>query len=236
MKSEYDISHIAALLQRFYDGSSSPDDESLLANFFADADPNSLPAELRADAELFRGLDAIRAEAEDVQMPQELTRSLDKIMSPPLAATINVGQALRRYVSIGAAAAVVVALSVAALTLTMPIRLTDAAEMVAKAPTGDTAVVEAVEHHQPQAGATPAPLVAHKTPTVVSTHAKKSRVVASRPKATTEIYREVTDLDEAQAIVERCGRLLAFGASQSRCAGQQVVDNLTEVYQTIQNI
>lgn len=234
MKSEHDINYITVLLERFYDGSSSPDDESQLAKFFADTDPNSLPADLRADAELFRGLDAIRGETGDAQMPQELTCALDKIMTPTPAVKTNIWPAIRRYASIGAAAAAaVVALCVTALTLTMSTRLTDTTEATASVEPSDTVVVK---RQQLQADATPAPLTAYQTPPVVTTPEPKSQAVAHRPTATTEIYREVTDLDEAQAIAERCAQLLAFGASRSRFASQQVADNLNEVYQTIQNI
>jgi len=233
MKPEHNISHIAALLQRFYDGSSSPDDECLLAEFFANTDPKSLPDELRADAELFCGLDAIRGEAEDAQMPQELTCALDKIMSPTPVAKTNVWPAIRHYVSIGVAAAALVALCVTSFTLTMSSRLTDATEVSASVEPSDTVVVK---RQQLPTVATPAPLAAYQTPPVVTPCEPKSQAVAHRPTATTEVYREVTDPDEAQAIAELCARLLAFGASRSRGAGQQVADNLNEVYQTIQNI
>lgn len=54
MKKEYDINHIKSLLEAYYDGTTTIEQEKLLCDFFASA--TNIPAELEADRQLFNSL------------------------------------------------------------------------------------------------------------------------------------------------------------------------------------
>lgn len=54
MKKEYDINHIKSLLEAYYDGSTTIEQEKLLCDFFAST--TDIPAELEADRQLFNSL------------------------------------------------------------------------------------------------------------------------------------------------------------------------------------
>ena len=54
MKKEYDINHIKSLLEAYYDGATTIEQEQLLCDFFASA--TEIPAELEADRLLFNSL------------------------------------------------------------------------------------------------------------------------------------------------------------------------------------
>lgn len=66
-----DSDRILRMLDRYYDGVASPEEVGALSDFFRKTDMALLPEDLRADAEMFRRLEADLSELE-VDVPQGL--------------------------------------------------------------------------------------------------------------------------------------------------------------------
>ena len=69
MKQEYDINEIKSLLEAYYDGTTTIEQEKLLCDFFATA--SNIPPELEADRQLFVELYAKVDEPFDVPVDLE---------------------------------------------------------------------------------------------------------------------------------------------------------------------
>lgn len=72
MKKEYDINHIKGLLEAYYDGTTTIEQEKLLCDFFAST--TDIPAELEADRRLFNSLHS--ALANEAIVPDNLKTQL----------------------------------------------------------------------------------------------------------------------------------------------------------------
>lgn len=72
MKKEYDINHIKSLLDAYYNGATTIEQEQLLCDFFASA--TEIPTELEADKDIFNSLNS--ANIDQIKVPDNLEAQL----------------------------------------------------------------------------------------------------------------------------------------------------------------
>lgn len=111
-----DINEIRRLIARYYDGSCSPDEELELEEYFCLTPDSELPDDLRADAAMFRAL-AMAGSSDDIELPAGLDERLDAVTAD---APVRRKPLIIRYLSIAAAAAVVIVIGISLLTLSRP--------------------------------------------------------------------------------------------------------------------
>lgn len=105
---------IRNILERFYDGAASPGEIEQVRNYFAGAE--EIPADLRANAAMFRAMNCAISRPEELPVPADLKKRI-------LAATVGAAPVRRRFgwkISLAAAAAAAVVITVATLIFNMP--------------------------------------------------------------------------------------------------------------------
>ncbi len=104
MKPKYDITDIRRLLQRFYEGETSREEEQILEAFFIDT-AVGMPDDMVADKQMFSAMKALRPTAEESELPSDLLSKLDEIVASPAPPKRRRLPLILRYSSIAAAAA-----------------------------------------------------------------------------------------------------------------------------------
>lgn len=122
-----DINEIRRLIDRYYDGSCSPDEELKIEEYFCLTPDSELPDDLRADAAMFRAL-AMAAGSDDIELPTGLDERLDAVTAD---APVRRKPVIIRYLSIAAAAALVLTVGIGLLTLSRPAEQTTHEQMIA---------------------------------------------------------------------------------------------------------
>lgn len=101
------IDKARALVDSFYSGEISPEDEKWLKSFFSSAENSQLPDDMKDDAEIFRLLDVASVKAED-SVPDDLEGRLRSIMKDDESESPKSKGLILRYMTwAGAAAAVI---------------------------------------------------------------------------------------------------------------------------------
>lgn len=114
----YTYLEIRGLLDRWYAGETTPDDERRLAGLLAAAG-TELPADLAADSALFAEL--TRLKAEETPVPDDLDRRIDSALEREMTGAAGFGKAVRRRrIVAGIAGAAVVCAVVAGVFLHVP--------------------------------------------------------------------------------------------------------------------
>lgn len=122
----YTYLEIRGLLDRWYAGETTPDDERRLAGLLASAGTD-LPADLAADSALFAELTQLKTE--ETPVPGELDRRIDSAIEREMSGAAGFGKAVRRRIAAGIAGAAAVCAVVAGVFLHIP--QTDAPERIA---------------------------------------------------------------------------------------------------------
>lgn len=95
------------LVDSFYSGEISPEDEKWLKSFFSSADNSQLPDDMKDDAEIFRLLDIASVTAED-SVPEDLEQRLRSIMKDDKSESPKSKGVILRYMAwAGTAAAAI---------------------------------------------------------------------------------------------------------------------------------
>lgn len=105
MENNRDINNIRPLLQRFYEGETSREEEQILEAFFSDTSADDMPDDMVADMKMFSAMKALRPTAEESELPSDLLSKLDEIVASPAHPKKRRLPLILRYSSIAAAAA-----------------------------------------------------------------------------------------------------------------------------------
>lgn len=122
-----DINQIRRLIARYYDGASSSDEELELEEYFCLTPDSELPDNLRADAAMFRAL-AMAGSSDDVELPAGFDERLDAVIAD---APTRSKPVIIKYLSIAAAAALVIAIGISLLNLSRPAEQPNDEQMIA---------------------------------------------------------------------------------------------------------
>lgn len=220
------IEEIRSLLDKYYTGETSPADQQRLKELFATIDEEALPEDLKADKTMCDGMCSLDAADTSITIPEELSHRLELITDPDKS--ISLWVSIQRYAAIAAAVAVLAIVTFVAVHLTTTSNPVDlvASNTVEADTTGINTTPPEVT--TPEILEPPATLEAQTTPTDL--------ITASATPTAKITYREVTDIDEAQAIATRCAQLLAIGNQQTVRAADDIDTQLNQVYKIITNI
>lgn len=203
------ISQLRSLMERYYDGLTSLDEERSLIRMVAEARPDEIPADLREDAALLRAL-SLQAEA---------AKAVEAVIAAQAAQPAPVRRPLFRRWMVAAAAALIAVVATVGFRLmsrpddVVPELKAPVAQVVTPAPVpappAEAPAVEAVK----APAAAPAASVRRR----VQPEAHKAGAEASAPHSV-----EITDSAQAAGIIRMvCGMLadnLSSGISSSESA------------------
>lgn len=206
-----DINEIRRLIARYYDGSCSPDEELELEEYFCLTTDSELPDDLRADAAMFRAL-AMAADSDDIELPAGLDERLDAVTAD---APVRRKTVIIRYLSIAAAAAVVIAIGISLLTLSRPAEQPNNEQMIAA--NGSTANVVVVD-------------------TVPDTPADSTSVFVEAVSGETDSYRVVDDPEEAARITSEALSLLRDKMAVANGRIRHADKKINKISTTLNNI
>lgn len=206
-----DINEIRRLIARYYDGSCSPDEELELEEYFCLTPDSELPDDLRADAAMFRAL-AMAAGSDDIELPAGLDERLDAVTAD---APVRRKTVIIRYLSIAAAAAVVIVIGISLLTLSRPAEQTTDEQMIAV--NGSTANVVVVD-------------------TVPDTPADSTSVFVEAVSGETDSYRVVDDPEEAARITSEALSLLRDKMAVANGRIRHADNKINKISTTLNNI
>lgn len=205
------INEIRRLIARYYDGSCSPDEELELEEFFCLTPDSELPDDLRADAAMFRAL-AMAGSSDDIELPAGLDERLDAVTAD---APVRRKPVIIRYLSIAAAAAVVIAIGIGLLNLSRPAEQTTDEQMIAV--NGSTANVVVVD-------------------TVPNTPADSTSVFVEAVSGETDSYRVVDDPEEAARITSEALSLLRDKMAVANGRIRHADNKINKISTTLNNI
>lgn len=206
-----DINQIRRLIARYYDGTSSPDEELELEEYFCLTPDSELPDDLRADAAMFRAL-AMAGSSDDIELPTGLDKRLDAVTAD---APVRRKTVIIRYLSIAAAAAVVIAIGISLLTLSRPAEQPNNEQMIAA--NGSTANVVVVD-------------------TVPDTPADSTSVFVEAVSGETDSYRVVDDPEEAARITSEALSLLRDKMAVANGRIRHADKKINKISTTLNNI
>lgn len=206
-----DINEIRRLIARYYDGSCSPDEELELEEYFCLTPDSELPDDLRADAAMFRAL-AMAGSSDDIELPAGLDERLDAVTAD---APVRRKPLIIRYLSIAAAAAVVIVIGISLLTLSRPAEQTTDEQMIAV--NGSTANVVVVD-------------------TVPDTPADSTSVFVEAVSGETDSYRVVDDPEEAARITSEALSLLRDKMAVANGRIRHADNKINKISTTLNNI
>lgn len=211
------LQEMKALLRRYYDGDTTPAEESELTAFFTSG--VELPADLEPDRRLFKAL----AEAADAEVPAGLKASIDEMLRQKV-------KRLRRntlWISLVSSAAVV-ALVAGIVFRPQPV-LQSEPETLAESVVTDLTTAQPAPFEKPEADA-PAAVKAE----VKST--SRGRHHARHEKAEAKPYREITDPDEAMREAERALQKVRLSMQPMHRACADANEDLERIDKTLNKI
>jgi len=206
MKSTTDIKEIKRLLDRFYQGLTTPDEQAALCAYFE----GEVAPELAADAEVFAALSALAPA--DVKVPDGLEDTLMAMAAPVAPKRKVFGLKKWIYTAVGAAAVLL-----AGVLLIKGVVSADRHSQVPELPLIADATVIIAEPLPADTGLVVVPVQDVKP-------AKKSApIVADAPQVADnrdddDYFREVTDPAEAARIMEEISTLLAKNLTEGSSA------------------
>lgn len=206
-----DINQIRRLIARYYDGTSSPDEELELEEYFCLTPDSELPDDLRADAAMFRAL-AMAGSSDDIELPTGLDKRLDAVTAD---APVRRKPVIIRYLSIAAAAAVVIAIGISLLTLSRPAEQPADEQMIA---VNGPAVVKVA------------------TDTLAEAPADSTSVFAEAVSGETDSYRVVDDPEEAARITSEALSLLRDKMAVANGRIRHADKKINKISTTLNNI
>lgn len=99
------------LLHKYYEGESTPEEESLLVSYFKFTPDDEIPEDLSDDVILFRSLSTLSSEISDLEIPDDLFERISLVSNAPLASSSrNLERKWMRRIAYVVAAACVVLL------------------------------------------------------------------------------------------------------------------------------
>lgn len=206
-----DINEIRRLIAQYYDGSCSPDEELELEEYFCLTPDSELPDDLCADAAMFRAL-AMAGSSDDIELPTGLDKRLDAVTAD---APVRRKPIIIRYLSIAAAAAVVIAIGIGLLNLSRPAEQPNDEQMIAV--NGSTANVVVVD-------------------TVPDTPADSTSVFVEAVSGETDTYRIIDDPEEAARITSEALSLLRDKMAVANGRIKHVDNKINKISTTLNNI
>lgn len=206
-----DINEIRRLIARYYDGTSSPDEELKIEEYFCLTPDSELPDDLRADAAMFRAL-AMAGSSDDIELPTGLDKRLDAVTAD---APVRRKPVIIRYLSIAAAAAVVLAIGIGLLNLSRPAEQPADEQMIAV--NGSTANVVI-------------------TDTVPGAPADSTSVFVEAVGGETDSYRVVYDPEEAARITSEALSLLRDKMAVANGRIKHADNKINKISTTLNNI
>lgn len=206
-----DINEIRRLIARYYDGSCSPDEELELEEYFCLTPDSELPDDLRADAAMFRAL-AMAADSDDIELPADLDERLDAVTAD---APVRRKPIIIRYLSIAAAAAVVIAIGIGLLNLSRPAEQPADEQMIAV--NGSTTVTVAPD-------------------TLTEAPADSAAVFVKAVTDETDTYRVIDDPEEAARITSEALSLLRDKMAVANGRIRHADKKINKISTTLNNI
>lgn len=206
-----DINEIRRLIARYYDGSCSPDEELKIEEYFCLTPDSELPDDLRADAAMFRAL-AIAGSIDDIELPTGLDERLDAVTAD---APVRRKPVIIRYLSIAAAAAVVIAIGIGLLNLSRPAKQPNDEQMIAVNSMNDNDVV---------------------VDTVPDTPADSASVFVEAVSVEADSYRVVDDPEEAARLTSEALNLLRDKMAVANGRIRHADNKINKISTTLNNI
>lgn len=228
-----EILEIRSLLDRFYDGKSTPEEESALREFFVGADTDSLPADLRDDARLFKAMNEAVVSAADA-VPDDLESKLLAIIDENIPDKSHRGRVLRPLSWISAAA------TVALLLMLLPLKHDDAiddipsaglvAENKVEVIITDTSLVVAQPDNDANGISLEIPKPSQQSQMANADVAKESAGEPADP------YREIDDPEEAARIMADAISLLGEKLAVADRSVKKSENKINDIRTTIKNV
>lgn len=206
-----DINEIRRLIDRYYDGSCSPDEELELEEYFCLTTDSELPDDLHAEAAMFRAL-AMAADSDDIELPAGLDERLNAVTAD---APVRRKPVIIRYLSIAAAAAVVIAIGISLLTLSRPAEQPADEQMIAA--NGSTTVAVAPD-------------------TLTEAPADSAAVFVKAVTDETDTYRVIDDPEEAARITSEALSLLRDKMAVANGRIRHADKKINKISTTLNNI
>lgn len=206
-----DINEIRRLIARYYDGSCSPDEELKIEEYLCLTPDSELPDDLRTDAAMFRAL-AMAGSSDDIELPDGLDERLDAVTAD---APVRRKPVIIRYLSIAAAAAVVIAIGISLLNLSRPAEQPNDEQMIAVNGSTINVVI---------------------TDTVPDTHADSTSVFVEAVSGETDSYRVVDDPEEAARITSEALSLLRDKMAVANGRIRHADNKINKISTTLNNI
>lgn len=206
-----DINEIRRLIARYYDGSCSPDEELELEEYFCLTPDSELPDDLRADAAMFRAL-AMAGSSDDIELPTGLDERLDAVTAD---APVRRKPVIIRYLSIAAAAAVVIAIGISLLNLSRSAEQPNDEQMIAV--NGSTTVAVAPD-------------------TLAEAPVDSAAVFVEAVSGETDSYRVVDDPEEAARITSEALSLLRDKMAVANGRIRHADNKINKISTTLNNI
>lgn len=206
-----DINQIRRLIARYYDGSCSPDEELKLEEYFCLTTDSELPDDLRADAAMFRAL-SMTCSSDDIELPTGLDERLDAVTDN---SRVRRKPVIIRYLSLAAAAALVLTVGIGLLTLSRPAEQTTDEQMIAANSMNDNAVV---------------------VDTVPDTPADSASVFVEAVSVEADSYRVVDDPEEAARLTSEALNLLRDKMAVANGRIKHADNKINKISTTLNNI
>ena len=215
MKDKFHIDYIRHLLNKYYEGDTTLEEEFLLEAFFRDTPSCEIPEDMAIDSRLFTSLGLFHAGASEMEIPDDLFERISEISVSNALHNDEIQR--NRAIQIG----YIFAAACACLILILGIRwvstTTDrSTKTFGYASEETTKLPEPLSEKSPEEKVIPE---ASKTPSISTavTHNRKNTIAenAEESNRMEDGFIEITDQEEAEKIVMEIGRLLASNTQKT---------------------
>ena len=239
MKVKFNIDHIRLLLHKFYEGETTPAEESHLEAFFRDSPACEIPDDLAEDRRLFSSMTTLHPTESEMNIPDDLFERISEISFTNHTQISEKAQRnqTRRTGYILAAACVCLLLAIGARLMTAPKQIhTKTSEYAAESPKTlpeQPSATSSVEEIIPYKNKTQTPIASGA---VKYQRHKTTAENAVEPNRLEDGFIEITDQDEAERIVMEIGWLLASNTQKTNEAIQHLEKTIDEYKEITKSI
>lgn len=228
MKDNYEINYIRGLLDRYYRGETSPEEETILEDFFSDADESDLPEDIASNKKLFTLTKGAHPSIEECEIPNNLIDKLNEIVEHQPISAEKQPKRFTRFMRFSVAT---VAASIA-LAVIMLCTLHDEKELPSvRECSAEVSVSASSDPDIPVLAETTEPEKEESEAGHCHNGAKPLATLQSG-EAEEDGFIEITDPEEAQRIMLEIGKLLAHNVAETNSA----IDDITRSLESYKEI
>lgn len=234
MNYNRDIYIIRRLLERYYRAETTPEEEKRIVSFFLETDADEIPADMKADRELFVGLDAMGPLLSELEAPEDLLGKVEDIVDEPAMVPSIKKRVIWQWMVRAAGVACVACAIVVMARLSN--KMTEPGNLTAEASLGngqDTNVLNIkISENNYEETEADVSVELEVRPTIGSTDRRVKRAIAEDEKG----FIEITDPAEAQRIALDIGKLLAQNAAATNNAIEEISETFDNYKEMTKNI